>query len=301
MHLCATGTSCISKLFELHGSPTSDLQPTVVLIDTPHDEPIPASHPRSRSTSPRARSPPSEAGIHTPDDEVYGLSLLQRVITEAHLRSLSKLIVPIPVISNSSSAVWSDDPSAAASSSEPEAVDPTLIQRCIDLGAADVIVSPIGANCMTTVGVQAYRAHKEAAQEREAMMEVRRGRKISWVGVSEEKPFAYLREAMVSGLMKGICRLGGDVDDGVRNFKLAVSTERQAAVAAAIGQWRFCAHDFSNDELLVAAMFIFKHALSMPALEKWRIPTGELGPSCRDEIGGWMIAGGAVNVTEASV
>lgn len=249
----------------------------------PHDEPIPASRPRSRSTSPRARSPPREAEIHTPDDEVYGLNLLQRVITEAHLRNLSKLVIPIPVISNSSSSVWSDDPSAAASSSEPNMVDPMLIQRCIDLGAADVVVSPIGSKCMTSVGVQAYKARKEAAREREALMEVRRGRKISWVGVSDEKPFAYLREAMVSGLMKGICRLGGDVDDRVRYFKLAVSTERQAAVAAAIGHWDFCAHDFSDDELLVAAMFIFKHALSMPALEKWRIPTGELDLSYRDE------------------
>ena len=33
----------------------------------------------------------------------------------------------------------------------------------------------------------------------------RTARKLSWVGVNEAKPYAYLREAMVSGLMGTIC------------------------------------------------------------------------------------------------
>ncbi|SPO02727.1 uncharacterized protein DNG_05402 [Cephalotrichum gorgonifer] len=277
VHLCATGASCLAKLVELQEASATDLKPTVVLIDTPHDERIPASDPRSRSTSLQSKTS-TEAEIYTPDDEVNGLELLQRVLTEAHLRNLSKLVVPIPVISFApppgDGAEGSSIP--PVSSSEPCTVDPMLLQRCIDLGAADVIVSPINSKCMTSVGVQAYRAHKEAAREQEALNEVRRGRKLSWVGVNEEKPFAYLREAMVSGLMKGICRLGGDVDDSVGNFKIAVSTERQAAIAEAIGRWHFCAHDFTDDELLVAAMVMFKHALNMPALAKWRIPTDQL-------------------------
>ncbi|CRK19070.1 hypothetical protein BN1723_017742, partial [Verticillium longisporum] len=77
---------------------------------------------------------------------------------------------------------------------------------------------------------------------------------------------------MVSGLMKGICRLPTDDDDKIANVSIAVSTERQAAIATAIGSWHFCAHDFSDDELLLAAMVMFKHALSMPQLERWRIP-----------------------------
>lgn len=258
------------------------MKPTIVLIDTPDDESVPASHPRSRSTSPRSRSPPTEAEIDVPDEKVYGLKLLQRVITEAHLRNLSKLVVPIPVISKASSTAGSDDPATCEPSpSERRAVDPALLKRCIDLGAADVIVSPINSKCMTSVGVQAYRAHRDAAREQQALLEVRRGRKLSWVGVHEEKPFAYLRESMVSNLMKGICRLGGDVDEKIGNFKLAVPAERQSAIALAIGEWHFCAHDFTDDELLVAAMLIFRHALNMPALEKWRIPTGKLDLSVR--------------------
>ena len=251
------------------------MKPTIVLIDTPHDEPVPSSHPRSRSTSPRSSSPPSEAEIHIPDEELYGLNLLQRVITEAHLRNLSKLVVPIPVITPFGAQERRGPPARASSPSEPFSVDPALLKRCIDLGAADVIVSPINSKCLTSVGMQAYRAHREAVREQQALLEVRRGRKISWVGVHEEKPFAYLREAMVSNLMKGICRLGGDFDERIGNSKLAVPAERQAVIAVAIGNWHFCAPEFTDDELLVAAMLIFKHALNTPALEKWRIPAGE--------------------------
>ncbi|CRK32628.1 hypothetical protein BN1708_016121, partial [Verticillium longisporum] len=75
--------------------------------------------------------------------------------------------------------------------------------------------------------------------------------------------------------MKGICRLPTDDDDKIANVSIAVSTERQAAIATAIGSWHFCAHDFSDDELLLAAMVMFKHALSMPQLERWRIPAGD--------------------------
>lgn len=33
----------------------------------------------------------------------------------------------------------------------------------------------------------------------------KRNRKLSWVGVDEDTPYAYLRESMVSSLMGGIC------------------------------------------------------------------------------------------------
>jgi hypothetical protein len=110
-------------------------------------------------------------------------------------------------------------------------------------------------------------------------MEIRRGRKRSWVGVNEQKPFAYLREAMVSGLMNGICRLSPE-EDQIINGHIAVSTERQRAVAAAVGHWHFCAHSFTEDELLVGAMVMFQHALSLPQLENWRMPSGELAKLC---------------------
>jgi hypothetical protein len=292
-----------------------DLKPTVVLIDTPHDEKVPEPRRRSRSPSPHSRPPPGEVEIHTPEEEVYGLKLLQRIITESHLRGLAKLVVPIPLISHSSQS--DDEPAAdnventAVGSSQITArappVDRRLLRRCLDLGAVDVINGPLHAKGITSLEVHAYHAHKDAAREQQALMEVRKGRKRSWVGINEEKPFAYLREAMVSGLMKNICRPGAELDDRIGAFNIAVSTERQAAIADAIGHWAFCAHDFSDDELLVAAMIMFKHALAMPELADWRISTGKatgavLTPPARtraltthrratDQVPGWLSAG----------
>ena len=47
-------------------------------------------------------------------------------------------------------------------------------------------------------------------------------------------------------------------------------------VAQAIAAWNFSAHDFTEDELLHAASLMLQHALTIPALEQWRITTGEM-------------------------
>lgn len=47
-------------------------------------------------------------------------------------------------------------------------------------------------------------------------------------------------------------------------------------MAQAVGTWEFSAHDFDSDELLYAALTMLQHALKMPELAKWRIPTGML-------------------------
>jgi len=240
-----------------------ELRPTIVLLDTPSDDALFEQVPeRCRSQSPRS------AGneIRTPDDEkVYGLKLLQRIISEAHLRSLSKLIIPIPVIS------WTSSSSSSSSSSSVLG----LVQRCIELGAVDVATSPLSAAGVLNLRKCIYKAHQDAVREQRMLMQVRRGRQRSWVGVSEGKPYAYLREAMVSGLMKHICR-PGDGDERISNVQLTVSSERRAAIAVAVGQWSFNAHAFTDDELIVAAMVMFRHALDMPELEHWRIPPDQL-------------------------
>ncbi|KAF6830184.1 high affinity camp [Colletotrichum plurivorum] len=278
VYLCSTGSACISTLFQLSDESMMDLTPTLVLIDVPYDERLPKVRSKSRSPSPHSRPATADVDIHTPEEEVYGLKLLQRIMTEAHLRSLSKLIVPIPVVSFPSLEIsQANGGTVDNAKSKSPAVDRRLLIRCLDLGAVDVIIGPLHSNAMTSLEIHAYRAHKEAAKEQQEMLEVRRGRKRSWVGVNEEKPFAYLREAMVSSLMRGICRSGADSDDDrISNVSIAVSTDRQAAVAAAVGKWHFCAHSWTDDELLVAAMVMFKHALTMPELDRWRIPTDQL-------------------------
>lgn len=270
VYVCSTGTACLNQLFDVQEGCLIDLRPAMVLIDTPDEERIPEEPPhRSRSPSPLSRPSSCEAEIHTPDEEVYGLRLLQRIMTEAHLRNLSKLVVPILLVGQSG-----NDQQLDATGSRP--FDRRFVLRCLDRGAGDVIIRPMQAKCMMSLEVHAHRVKKDAAREQQTILELRRGRKRSWVGVNEEKPFAYLREAMVSDLMKHICRLSMGEDDRITNAGFAVSRERRAAVAVAIGKWHFCAHDFTDDELLVAALYMFQHALSMPELERWRIPADQL-------------------------
>ena len=52
------------------------------------------------------------------------------------------------------------------------------------------------------------------------------------------------------------------------------SVEKEAEIASAVARWHFCAHSFDNDELVIAAAVMIQHALSMPELDEWRIPTG---------------------------
>lgn len=59
---------------------------------------------------------------------------------------------------------------------------------------------------------------------------------------------------------------------------LGIGTDRIEAVSRAVGSWSFSAHDLNDDELLYAALIMLEHALSMPALEQWKISTTQLVP-----------------------
>lgn len=275
--------ACLDKLLQLHDRSMIDMKPTIVLLDTPHQDFVREERrSSSRSPSPTSEAPSCAAEIYAPDEELYGLNLLRKLITEAHLRNIAKLVIPIPIISHRLEDQLASGAGSQMTDGTHEqpapltglAANRPVIRRCLELGAADVIISPLSSKCIATLEICAYRAHRDATREQQTLLEIKRGRQRSWVGVNEEKPFAYLREAMVSGLMKGICRLGPE-DDQLSSVHVAVSTERQTEIAKAVALWHFSAHLYTDDELVVAAMIMFKHTLSMPDLEKWRIPAGK--------------------------
>ncbi|KAK9416140.1 putative Phosphodiesterase [Seiridium unicorne] len=298
VHVCADGTACVETLLDLHDTSSIELRPTLILIDTPHDEQIIDSESPSRDPSPHSKN--SSDHLHDSSDRsIYGLRLLEKVVYEMHSRNLSRLVVPIPIVTfpllqTPPALDHSDDEPATAPYAEylhqtanalgRPLTNRALLRRCLDSGAVDVMASPLHMKTLTTLEVHAYRAHKEALKEQQALLEIRRGRKRSWVGVHEEQPFSYLREAMVSSLMGGICRSGDESDVLIGSVRISVSSEQKAGIAEAIGKWNFCAHDFNDDQLLIAASLMFKHAFSMPELEQWRIPTDQLTTflvSCR--------------------
>ncbi|CAK7263701.1 3',5'-cyclic-nucleotide phosphodiesterase [Sporothrix epigloea] len=283
----------MSKLFNLQDESMMGLKPTIVLIGTPHDERIPIDE-QSRSPSPHS-TPQPDAGYAptTPiTDEVYGLRLLRRIVSEAHLRNLSKLIVPVSVISSPSPELESQSTassltsppdhgdSAGASAADvfqaQRAQNGSLLKSCLKLGATDVLFSPIQPHSITSLEIRAYWAHKSAARDQQALLDLRRGRKRSWVGITDNRPFAYLRETMVASLMRRICQMEDDDELPVDAVRIIVSPPRKQIVASAIGNWHFSAHDFSDDELIEASALMFKHALSLPEVADWRIPTDEL-------------------------
>jgi hypothetical protein len=294
VHLISKGGACLSQLLELQDVSVVELKPTLILLDTPYEDRLRLDS-RSRSASPHAPPPIEDEGQH--EEELYGLALLQRIVSESNLRNLSKLVVVVPLIVFPTTAERNEDDghvpdgtktidgsddavarrhAPATLSKEQRIANRKMVERCLDLGATDIMSSPMNVKCITNLEVHAYRAHRDAAREQKSMLEVRRGRKRSWVGISEEKPYAYLREAMVSGLMSRICRIDGELDDPIANVRISIPSERQGIIARAVGDWNFCAHQFTDDELIVVAAVMFNHALAMPELEKWRIPTDQL-------------------------
>lgn len=98
------------------------------------------------------------------------------------------------------------------------------------------------------------------------------------------EPYAYLREAMVSTLMDGICRPNSEAF-AAPQIRLEVPEERRQAIWEAVGSWSFCAHDFNDDELIIGAMMMLEHALKMDELADYRISSEELLSfltSCRE-------------------
>ena len=290
VHICTSGKSCIRKLSELNQASIVELIPTLVLIDIPYEDQLPDRPSREARTP----SPSSKLQIDVPVEDpteldAYGLQLLQWIASEIQYQSLSKLIVPVAVVSipDGTNATSRGRASSKAEgmpfhsfTSIPKwpglvvPLDQVRTMRYLDVGAVDVLTSPLLRERLPSLGIHAYRAHKDASKEQRALLEMKRGRKRSWVGVDDQKPYAYLREAMVSGLMDGICKVGGD-EEPLVHVRISVALDRREKIANAVGAWNFSAHDFTDDELLHAASLMLQHALAMPELERWRLSTGK--------------------------
>lgn len=55
---------------------------------------------------------------------------------------------------------------------------------------------------------------------------------------------------------------------------LDITPERKAFVERIVGEWGFCAHDLTDDELVLAACAMLTHAMTMPEIETWKLTEG---------------------------
>ena len=266
---------------------STNMQPVLVLLGTPADDG------RDGPLDEPLREYSSSDFAHC-----YGIALLQHISAEVSTSSFSKLVVPVAMIygkpsehpaTHTSSSNRSSRPSSGGfsllgpSSSSPRRSAGTSalsehqqMLRCVDAGAVDVLTSPLRAERLRGLTVHAYRAHKEALNERAKFLAQKRVRKRSWLGNNDNKPYAYLREAMVSGLMKGICN--PDEDLHPIDFKKlpSLDSRKDEALSRALGSWTFSGHDYSEDELVHAAFLMLQHALTIPELDKWRLSAADL-------------------------
>lgn len=303
MYVCSSGRSFSTKLSEIHESIKAECTPIIACFDVGSEsnkdhyfraakQPKfnPAAHADSPLPSPSLLR--REITFSSESDESYGLQLLSRIASDLQVEEGAKVIIPVAIVqpkrkssidegsehhrvSSITRSPYGSETVPATVEDRSDVIDPQMMLQCLDAGALDVVKSPLDKAGIMGLTVHAYRVYKKAKKEQAGFMALaRRGRKQSWVGVEEEKPYAYLREAMVKKLLKGICEPETVIED-YQHRGLHVDPKRREVIAKEIGSWGFCGHDFDEDELVYAGYCMLNHALQSTELEKWRIPEGK--------------------------
>lgn len=150
-------------------------------------------------------------------EESYGLQLLFHLTSDIQVQDGLKLVVPVAILRPPEPAesgpragssqlplimrpfAYSGEP--ATFPTEQQNADQPIseskqIARCLDAGAIDVLTSPLEKSRVHGLMVHAYRTRRTAQKELSGFLANRKLRKHSWVGVHDQQPYAYLREAM---------------------------------------------------------------------------------------------------------
>ena len=211
----------MKKLAELESNASND-QPTLVILEITMERVSEDDRTRElRHSSPHSlhvskRQMPPATSVES--ENCSGLALLQQINAEISTTKLSKLVVPIAMISTSDHATNNFRQSLSSrsqnlssglhkvtgstSSTQRESthtsasVDPQQMLHYLDAGAVDVFTSPLQRNHVYGLVTHGYRAHREASTHRAALLSTTRLRKRSWVGFDDSRPYAYLREDM---------------------------------------------------------------------------------------------------------
>ena len=226
--MCSSGLTCLSKIRELEAI-TTDCTPTIIFLEIntncENDKNLQSTHQCSRThptQTPGVDSIAHPGGPSSPED-FHGLMLLRHIASEISHANLSKLTVPIATIrdmqnvatrgGNSSDMIDDErQPSKPPNInkglsnlrnqtdshgiSSDNTADISIIMRCLETGAVDVVTSPFVKDRIQSLAIHGFRAHIEGSKEQPSFVAMKSLRKRSWVGIDEEKPYAYLRESM---------------------------------------------------------------------------------------------------------
>jgi 3',5'-cyclic-nucleotide phosphodiesterase len=286
VYLCHNGTTFANKLAELSDRAGNECNPIFAFFDVDFSgEESNLARRKASRASWMENGPPSPGSIHrtftfsTQSDEARGLSLLSGISNDIQVQEGPKLIIPIAVLRLPSPGTPAAEtaPTSDPLSRGPLTLEHKQIARCLDAGAVDVLTTPLDRARIQSLVVHAYRTRKAAQREMSSFLARRKLRKLSWVGVNNnnEQPYSYLREAMVSKLMKGICN-PEEVISEFQEGELDIDLDRVPFIKEQLASWKFSAHEFTEDELVFGACEILQHALTMPGLDHWRLTPDEL-------------------------
>ena len=197
MYICNSGKSFACKLAELSDSSGLDCIPIFALFDigfegvseTMHRQAIAPPATQSALAPPPTTLIRRNLAFSSESEESYGLQLLSRFSADLQVQDEPNLIIPIAILRPA-------EPSNAAIAVSDKTADRMRVSRCLDAGAVDVLNVPLEVPRVHGLVVHAYRAHKSALKEQSRFMAGGKVRKQSWVGVHDQQPYAYLREAM---------------------------------------------------------------------------------------------------------
>ena len=197
----------MAKLAQLE-SLSSHAQPTLVIMETIVEVEVDdrSGHYSLASTvSAHGLASAEQNLISTVTDpkDHYGLSLLQHISAEICNLKLSRLVVPVAMIHNweinttfgsrgpitRPSRPYSGDLNNSSESTSfhhrnltftAPVVNPRRLQKCLDAGAVDVLVSPLQPDRVYGLTVHAYHARHQASKEHAEHFAVNRSKKRPW-------------------------------------------------------------------------------------------------------------------------
>ncbi|EEH11266.1 3',5'-cyclic-nucleotide phosphodiesterase regA [Histoplasma capsulatum G186AR] len=279
------------QLTELNATCRPKSNPLFALVSIAVDnssEPLEQSS-QSRSMAPLTSSSTSNNKVgrflrfSSESDDFCMLEVLARFSANLRLQTEVNLAIPVALLRFVREGVDCERSIEAKAEDHETLVENTVtglplvngcVYRCLEAGACDVLVAPLTASRLETLTVQAYRIFMSAKKQQLLDTGAGRPKKHSWVGTNDHPLYSYLRETMVTKLMKQICDPGEELEK--YESDLHVLPSRKRLVEAEIGKWDFSAHDFSEDELVYAGTVILEHALQMPELEPWRISSEQI-------------------------
>jgi 3',5'-cyclic-nucleotide phosphodiesterase len=216
VYLCKSGISFASKLAELSETSETNFTPVFGFIDVGYTSDSESIYRRSgvqpllQSSLSSPPENPSRRGLtfSAESEELSGLHLLHSFAADIQVHEARNVIVPIAILRSPQPphSTESNEDRVPVDDNRLEATTPPTatttplerrrIHRCLDAGAVDVLTSPLEESTLQRLSVDAYRTKRAAQREQSGFLANRKLRKKSWVGATDQKPYAYLREAM---------------------------------------------------------------------------------------------------------